>query len=415
MESEIVFNDDALLRANFVTPGYYKELHFSYSQLDHVVAGWDSAENYVIQNYPNHFSIRLLNGFMAIACAETFDELKVDECYGIESRVGVVHSLSWTTLPVQDSSRAGLPYLFSEFAAMCPLKTVRGVFDTINPPGIWLRHWSASVWRSPKRFVRAPEINHMTVSYGASGRTVSPGDNFYGVIKDTGYDFWVLRKGVSFNVVNAGVFVDRLDEFLHEFSLLGRPPDWCDYLTVSRLPSNFYMAEMRFNRDPAKRASELFAAILYRRTAQVVATTVPVTVPIHRKNMRRFLWKIRNAPRVCTWCEKRSGSVTVSCAHRDCKIVFCVKCEGLEWNRYNKCPCGRHRTFEWWHVYDLKPVPCVDLEVFGDDSPGSLTILAAGAVRRGCRLAELTREHLPANLLALVRDQGDRVDYWSER
>lgn len=419
MSSDVVFNDDLLSLPGYASPGYYKMVFYEFrapgvTRYDPpFLRGMDT----LTKMYKELIILRAGNGLLALVCAQTFQELKTFLGAG-KTLQKVVHSMYWTTLANIYTTRGGLPHLVWDAFDDDAVVYRTPLFQCITPINEWF-YEPGNVfdgvydYRVAYHFTKVPAINYLTVSYGAAGTAPLPGTMYYGVIKGTGYDFWVLREHSMFFVVNAGVFAGRIGEFVSEFEVTACPPNWCDFLTVHEVPDDFLQNELKFNTVPHRRAPELFGALYYRQRALVTASTIPFTVKVHRKNRRRLVTKKLSAE--CSGCDWTPSHPQMypSCSSRRCAKAFCKLCYEKNTQFGYLCECGAHKTFEWLSEYGRETVDFVKIELYGEDSPGSLTVLAAGAVRRYHPADTLSAEHLPRELLHVVA-QCDLLDYWHE-
>lgn len=191
---------------------------------------------------------------------------------------------------------------------------------------------------------------------------------------------------------------------------------WCDFLTVEEVSTDFW-SELKFNADPAKRAPELFGAQMYRMDMKVSDSTLAFTVKVHRQTMRRFLAKKRSLESalgtVCCCCNKSNTErMYVSCVSRQCRLCYCATCLIVDSNCV--CSCLGLRTFEWWTAYDFVLSPWVGLELYGEDGPPALLLLAAAKVRSSQPGVELDESEVPAQLLPLMNERAEDLAYWTE-
>lgn len=239
-----------------------------------------------------------------------------------------------------------------------------------------------------------------------------PIGSFYCVIKDTGYDFWVLREGATVKVYNAGVIADKLPECMETLRYTGKPPEWCEYLTLGDLPAIF---NPMFNCQQSRTADELFGLLMYRMEVQVTNSTIPFTVRVPVRNYWDFVAKKNSMKNVCDGgCDRvarnSSKPLYVSCCSRQCSLTFCRFCICIDWENGRRCPCGDQRTFDWWNQYGFVR-PYIKVELTGSYEPLSLAVIAAGCVRRTVNVQELTELHVPRETLSFLRTEGTLIDY----
>lgn len=237
----------------FVRAGYYKVLVYEYKSYDDST---DPAE--VAASYSERFADARGCGFVVYACAPTQNELAKRDTVFVSKCASM---LDWL---FKERTHGGIPDVFSSVGARA--SHCSPIFQELSPVSEWMkpRTRNAGCERGTLCFLKPPPVNFVTVSYGIAGHTSVSGDSCYGVIRGTGFDFWIVRRGLRFVILNAGVFATRLEEMADAVTVLGHPPSWCDFVWVKGVTDTYLTERLYFNTDTRRRSEELIQRLEMR-------------------------------------------------------------------------------------------------------------------------------------------------------
>lgn len=396
-----IYRDDPLSDGTYTSPGFTKRWFYDQRDGPRIELLGGLVEKYKCEM----FAVPMFGGYSVYVYAQSKQELDMVVREVLDDR-DITSASAWALHKLSAYAgdfRNGTVEFFILFTNFFSLTYCSPMFQALLP----FRDVIAQL-DNGTCFVTMPERNFVTVAYGAMGKTAHGHSSYYCVIKDTGLDLWVTRLRERFNVLNAGVLLRRVDEFTDHFSAHGCPPEWCDYLTIEELTDDYVLQGLRFNTDAQKRAPGLFGALMSRMDLDVRDSTIEFTVRAHAKNVRRMMTKISRVSSKCVGCGS-AGDLNVSCPARRCPHAVCRRCLQAKYGK--PCICGTVRNFLWWYTLGLFKYTWARLEIYGNDSPPSLKVTAAGALRRYCAVGTLTVRDLPMELLRFTIDNGEMIRY----
>lgn len=267
-----------------VQPGYKKcVFRFYDNSFSRASSEYGAILAHLRRHYTHFFIRKSVVVFEATIVAQTKQELEVDE-----RAFGLISSDIWPCSMLSEfvpcDTRSGIMAEYYEYERRGWLTVKSGFFKLSSRP------WIEDAPNHKFHYTAVPPLNFITVSFQATGSAREPGYAYYGVIKNTSHDFWILREGSCFIVHNAAVFGRQLPAFLAYFSQYNEPPSTCEFLTLSVVPNDFATSEhFKFNVDPRQRAPQLMNAASCIPGIEVLSATCPISATDILDELRRRL------------------------------------------------------------------------------------------------------------------------------